>query len=70
MGFELQVTGKVLEPNLKNISLSMIAQIDPSSKLVEDLAEVEKLRRDEDLINKVYMAMNTWIRNIHSDAEV
>lgn len=48
----------------------MIAQIDPSSKLVEDLAEVEKLRRDEDLINKVYMAMNTWIRNIHSDAEV
>jgi len=39
----------------------MIAQVDPSSPLVEDLTKVEKLRKDENAINKVFMTMNSWI---------
>lgn len=69
LGIELQVTGKVLKPNLKNINLAMIAQIDPMSKLVEEMREIEKLMHDEDLISKIFMAMGAWVR-FNSDNNV
>lgn len=52
---------KPIVRDLKNISPAMIAQVDPSSPLVEDLTKVEKLRKDENAINKVFMTMNSWI---------
>ena len=70
LGFELTIKGRVLKPDMRNINPAMLAQVDPSSKLVDDLKEVEKLKRDKDTISKVYMAMNAWVRNIHNEGHV
>ena len=70
LGFELTIKGRVLKPDMKNINPAMLAQVDPNSKLVDDLKEVEKLKRDKDNISKVYMAMNAWVRNIHNEGHV
>ena len=45
----------------------MISKLDTAAPLAGDLEKAYKLSKDHDKIEKVYMAMNSWNRNLKGD---